>query len=199
MKKVLHIISSPRGEASFSIKLGNAVVEKLLARFPGSEVKSVNLLEGGVPHLEQTHLASFFTPADQRNADSLAAVKYSDEAIQDIIDADILVIGAPLYNFGVHSSLKAWIDQIIRAGITFSHSEKGAEGLIKGKKVYIAMSSGGIYSEGPWQSYDFVVPYLKHVLGFIGLTDITVFRVEGTNIPGTKETALEKGIESVVI
>ena len=199
MKKVLHIISSPRGEASFSIKLGNAVVEKLLARFPGSEVKSVNLLEGGVPHLEQTHLASFFTPADQRDADSLAAVKYSDEAIQDIIDADILVIGAPLYNFGVHSSLKAWIDQIIRAGITFSHSEKGAEGLIKGKKVYIAMSSGGIYSEGPWQSYDFVVPYLKHVLGFIGLTDITVFRVEGTNIPGTKETALEKGIESVVI
>ena len=199
MKKVLHIISSPRGEASFSIKLGNAVVEKLLARFPGSTVKSINLVDRQVPHLEQTHLASFYTPADQRNADSLAAVKYSDEAIQDIIDADILVIGAPLYNFGVHSSLKAWIDQIIRAGITFSHSEKGAEGLIKGKKVYIAMSSGGIYSEGPWQSYDFVVPYLKHVLGFIGLTDITVFRVEGTNIPGTKETALEKGIESVVI
>ena len=113
------------------------------------------------------------------------------------MDADIIVIGAPLYNFSIHSSLKAWIDHIVRAGITFKYDENGANGLVTGKKVYVAFSSGGIYSEGPWKPFDFVEPYLKHILGFIGLTDITIFRVEGTNIPVVQDTALEKGISSI--
>ena len=197
MKKILHIISSPRGEASLSIKLGNAVIEKIKTEYPGSTVKETDLVTLHFPHLEEAHLTSFFTPVENRTPANIEAARHSDEAIQEIEDADIVVIGAPLYNFSIHSSLKAWIDHIVRAGITFKYDESGPEGLLKGKKVYIALSSGGIYSEGPWKPFDFVEPYLKHILSFIGLSDITIFRVEGSSIPGVQDTALEKGISSI--
>jgi FMN-dependent NADH-azoreductase len=197
MKRILHIISSPRGEASLSIKLGNAIIEKIKAEYPGSTVKESNLITQQFPHLEEAHLTSFFTPAESRTPANIEAIKHSDEAIQEIRDADIVVIGAPLYNFGIHSSLKAWIDHIVRAGITFKYDENGPEGLLKGKKAYIALASGGVYSDGPMQSFDFVEPYLKHILSFIGLADISVFRVEGSAIPGMQDTALEKGISSI--
>ena len=197
MKKILHIISSPRGEASLSIKLGNAIIEKVKAEYPASTVTERNLVMQHFPQLEEAHITSFYTPAENRTPANIEAARHSDEAIQELADADIIVIGAPLYNFSIHSSLKAWIDHIVRAGVTFKINENGAEGLIQGKKVYIAVSSGGIYSEGPWQPFDFAEPYLKHILSFIGLKDITTFRVEGSNIPGVKETALEKGISSI--
>jgi len=197
MKKILHIISSPRGEASMSIKLGYAIIEKIKTEYPGSTVKENNLVEKHFPHLEEAHLTSFFTPAESRTPEDMAAVKHSDDAINEIRDADIIVIGAPLYNFSIHSTLKAWLDHVVRAGVTFKYDENGPEGLIKGKKVYIALASGGIYSEGPMKPFDFAEPYLKHMLSFIGLTDISVFRVEGSAIPGIKDTALEKGISSI--
>ncbi|HWK02149.1 MAG TPA: NAD(P)H-dependent oxidoreductase [Puia sp.] len=199
MKKILHVISSPRNGASFSIKLGNAIIDKIKAANPGSTVKESNLVTTQFPHLEEAHLTSFFTPPESRTPASIEAVRHSDEAIRDIQEADILVIGAPLYNFSIHSSLKAWIDHIVRKGVTFNYDANGAQGLIKGKKVYIAMSSGGVYSEGPMQPYDFVVPYLKWMLGFLGLTDLTVFRIEGTNIPVIQDTAVEKGLSSIVL
>jgi FMN-dependent NADH-azoreductase len=199
MKKILHVISSPRNGASFSIQLGNAIVEKIRAEHPGSTVKELNLVKDHFPHLEEAHLVSFFTPAESRTPEDQEAVRHSDEAIREIMEADILVIGAPLYNFSIHSSLKAWLDHIVRAGITFSYGAGGAEGLVKGKKVYVAMASGAVYSEGPMQAHDFVAPYLKWILGFIGMTDITVLRIEGTAIPGVKDTALEKGLKSIVL
>jgi len=113
------------------------------------------------------------------------------------MDADILVIGTPLYNFGIPSTLKSWIDQIARAGVTFSYANGKPEGLVKNKKVYLAISSGGVYSQGPMMEFDFTEPYLRKVLGFIGLTDIAVFRVEGINIPGRKEAALTEAIGRV--
>ncbi|MDB4901308.1 MAG: azoR [Mucilaginibacter sp.] len=197
MKKILHIISSPRGEASFSIKLGNAVIKKIQAAYPGSTVKESNLVEKRFPHLEEAHITSFFTPAENRTPENRAALRHSDEAIQEILDANIIVIGAPMYNFTIHSTLKAWLDHIVRAGVTFKHDKNGAEGLIKGKKIYIAETTGGIYSEGPMQTHDYIAPYLKKVLGLIGMTDVTIFRVEGTAIPGIQDTALEKGINSI--
>ncbi len=142
-------------------------------------------------------MRSFFTPAEQLTAEDQDAIRYSDAAIGQLMAADIIVIGAPLYNFGIHSALKAWIDHVARAGKTFSYSEQGAEGLVKGKKVYVAMSSGAVYSEGFYQAYDFVSTYLKAVLGFLGMTDLKLFRVEGVNIPGLKEQALDKAIESI--
>ncbi|SHM80755.1 FMN-dependent NADH-azoreductase [Mucilaginibacter sp. OK098] len=197
MKKILHIISSPRGEASLSIKLGNAIIEKIKAEHPGSTLKEINLVTQPFPHLEEAHLASFFTPAENWTSENIAAIKYSEDAIQEILDTDIIVIGAPLYNFSIPSNLKAWIDHIVRKGITFKYDENGAEGLIKGKKVYIALSSGGIYSDGPMQPFDYAEPYLKFILTFIGLTDISVFRAEGSSIPGMQDAALEKGISSI--
>lgn len=197
--KILHLISSPRGEASFSIKLGNALVEKLQAANAGSTVKVHNLIKTPFPHLEEAHLNSFFTPVESRTPEMLEAVKHSDDAIAELLDADTIVIGVPMYNFGIHSTLKAWIDHIARAGISFRYTENGPEGLIKNKKVYLAISTGGIYSEGPMKSFDFTEPYLRSVLGFLGMTDITAYRVEGVNMPQFKDNALEKGINSIEI
>ena len=199
MKKILHIISSPRGEASMSIKLGNKIIEKIKTEYPGSTVTEVNLVKNQFPHLEESHLAAFFTPVENRTNENKEAIKHSDEAIRQINDADILVIDAPMYNFTIHSALKAWLDHIVRAGVTFKVGENGPEGLIKGKKVYVALTSGGIYTSGPMLPFDFITPYVKMILGFIGLTDITIFRIEGTNVPGVKDTAVEKGLESVVL
>ncbi len=197
MKKILHVISSPRGNDSFSIKLGNAIVEKIQNTYPGSTVKENNVVDLKFPHLEERHLTSFFTPPEQRTESQKIALEHSDAAIAELMDADIIVIGSPMYNYGIHSALKAWLDHVVRVGVTFKYSAEGLEGLVKDKKVYIAQSSGGVYSEGPMQSYDFATPYLKTVLGHIGLTDVTVFRAEGTSMPGIQDTALEKGINSI--
>jgi len=199
MKSILHLISSPRGDESFSIKLAHAIIEKLQDKYPDNSVEEQDLLESNVPHLNTAHLRSFFTPAEHMTPEDHDAIQYSDEAISQLMAADIIIIGAPLYNFGVPSTLKAWIDHIARAGKTFSYSAAGAEGLVKGKKVYIAMSAGAVYSEGDWQSYDFVSPYLRAMLGFLGMTDLEIIRVEGVNIPGLKEHALKKAIANINI
>lgn len=199
MKKILHIISSPRGENSVSIKLSNAIIEKIQATYPGATVTEKNLVTKQFPHLEESHLAAFFTPAEHRSPENQEAIRHSDEAIQEIMDADIIVIGVPFYNFGIPSTLKAWVDHIARAGVTFKYDETGPKGLIHDKKVYLAVSSGGIYSDGPMQGYDFAVPYLKSVFGFLGMTDVSVFRAEGVSVPVIQDDALEKGIKSILI
>jgi FMN-dependent NADH-azoreductase len=199
MKTILHLISSPRQESSFSIKLGRAIVAQLQDKYPDSVVNEVNLIQENFPHLDAAHLQSFYTPKESLTAADLEAIRYSDHAINQLFEADFIVIGAPLYNFSIHSALKAWIDHIARAGLTFRYSENGPEGLVKDKKVYIAMSAGGVYSEGPYQPYDFVAPYLKAVLGFMGMTDLTIYRAEGVNIPELKEHALDKAIDSIAL
>lgn len=195
--KILHLISSPRGAESFSIKLGNAIVAKLAAANPASAVKVRDLTSTPFPHLEEVHLQSFYTPAAAHTTEMATAIRHSDEAIAELMDADAIVIDAPLYNFSIPSTLKAWIDHIARAGKTFTYSEKGPEGLIKNKKVYVAIASGGIYSKGPMKSYDFVEPYLRSVLGFLGMTDLKVSRAEGLKMPGVMENALQKAVDSI--
>ena len=199
MKKILQIISSPRGEASYSIQLTRAITDRIIAAEPGSTVKTLDLVQKSFPHLEEAHITSFFTPVEKHTEKDKEAIRHSDAAIRDIMEADILVIGAPMYNFAIPSTLKAWIDHIVRKGVTFSYSEKGPEGLIKGKKVYVALATGGVYSEGPMKEHDYVTPYLRFMLGFIGLTDISFVRVEGTVYPDKKDTALEKAIASVAV
>lgn len=199
MQKILHIISSPRGEESFSIKLGNAIVEKIKSTYPGSTVKVNDLVKNQFPHLEEAQIASFFTPPQHRTPENIEAIRNSDKAISEIMEADILVIGAAFYNFSIHSTLKAWIDHISRAGVTFRFTETGYEGLVHGKKIYIALASGGIYSDGAMKPYDFCSTYLRAIFGFLGMTDLTVFRVEGTAIPGIQDSALENAISSIAV
>ena len=197
MKKILHIISSPRGDESFSIKLGKEVLKQLTDIYPGSTVAEVDLLERNVPYLTSGHIRTFFTPTEHLTVEDLETIKYSDAAIDQLMAADIIIIGAPLYNFSIAATLKSWIDHIARPGKTFRYNKEGAEGLVKNKKVYVIISSGAVYSEGKWQSYDFVTSYLKALLGFIGMTDVTFFRAEGLNISGLKDHALEKAIQDI--
>ncbi len=197
MKKILNITSSVKGDDSFSIRLSNAVLEKITSIYPDSNIHTVDLTKNPFPHLEEAVFTSFYTPQEKRTDEHKEAVLHSDEAIKELMEADILVIGVPLYNFGIPSTLKAWIDHIARSGVTFRYTDGRPEGLVKNKRVYLAIASGGVYSEGPMKSYDFTEPYLRAVLGFIGLTDITTFRVEGTVVPGMKETALPKALSRV--
>ena len=195
---ILHVISSPR-PASFSIQLGRQIVEKLLAAHSGSTVRERDLAAHPLPHLEEAYLQSVYTPAEARTPAQQTALRHSDEAIQEVLDADVLVIGAPFYNFGIPATLKSWIDHLCRPGVTFRYAAAGAAGLITGKKVYIALASGGIYSEGPMAGYDFVEPYLRATLGFLGMTNMDVVRVEGTALPDLAATALPKAIASIAV
>jgi FMN-dependent NADH-azoreductase len=197
MKKILNIVSSAKGDMSFSNKLSHAIVDKLLTVYPGSKVQTRDLATEPLPHLQGHQIAAFFTPADLRTEDHKEAIRNSEEAVQELMAADIVVIGVPLYNFGVPSVLKAWVDHIARAGVTFSYADGSPKGLVINKKVYLAIASGGIYSEGPMQPLDFAEPFLRSSLGFLGMKDITTFRVEGTNIPQFSESALPKAVGQV--
>jgi len=199
VKKILHIISSPKGEQSFSNRLGNAVIAKIQEENPGSTVEVNDLTKNPYPHLEEATLAAFYTPATAHTAENKAAIKNSDAAIAQIMDADVLVIDAPMWNFSIPSVLKAWIDHIARAGVTFKYGDAGPEGLVKNKMVYVAMASGAVYSTGPMAALDFSSPYLKGILGFLGMTDLKVFRVEGSSFPGQADHAMQAGIDSIVL
>lgn len=199
MKRILHLISSVQGNQSNSLKLGNAIIEKIQNKYQDSEVEELNLVDIEIPHLNPAVLRTFFIPGDQLTTEEKESIRFSDEVVKQLMTSDIVVIGAPLYNFTIPSSLKAWIDHITRAGITFGYGENGPVGKVTGKKVYVAMSSGGIFSEGPGKANDFVAPYLQSFLGFLGMTDLTVFRAEGLKVPGVKENAMEKAIESIMI
>ncbi len=174
--------------------------KKIQEKYPDSAVEELNLVETEIPHLSPAVLNNFFIPADQLTDEQKESISLSDNLIKQLLTADIIVIGAPLINFTIHSSLKAWIDHITRRNITFGYDAAGfPAGMVTGKKIYVAMSSGGIYSDGPGKSNDFVAPYLKAFLGFLGMTDQTVFRAEGLHIPGVKEHAFEKAVQSINI
>jgi FMN-dependent NADH-azoreductase len=197
--QILQIISSARGAASYSTRLSQGIIDKLTAAYPGSTVVVRNVASQPFPHLEEAHLQAYFTPAEGRSPEQQAAVRHSDEAIAQVMAADVLVIGVPFYNFTIASPLKSWLDHLTRANITFRYTPAGPEGLITGKKVYLAVASGGIYSEGPQQAADFAVPYLRWMLGFLGMRDVTVARAEGVKLPEYEPTALQKGLDGVTV
>jgi FMN-dependent NADH-azoreductase len=199
MKNILLIQSSPRGHTSFSRKLSLAIVEKLKAKNPGATIKTRDLTTHPIPHLEEAHLAAFFAPPEKHSDADKKAIRHSEEVIAEIMNADAIVIGVPMYNFGIPSALKSWVDHLARAGHTFRYGANGPEGLVKGKKLYLAVTTGGIYSDGPMKAYDFTEPYLKAVLGFLGMTDVTTYRAEGIAIPGVQDTALEKAVQAIAV
>ncbi|TDO20801.1 FMN-dependent NADH-azoreductase [Pedobacter duraquae] len=197
MSRILNIISSPRGAASNSIKLADAIIDRLKEQDPAAFVQVHDLTNKPFPHLEEAHLNAFFTPVENHTDSDKEAIKHSNDAIKEIMDADVLVIGAPMYNFGISSVLKSWFDHIARAGITFKYTAEGPVGLLTGKKAYVAVTTGGVYSSGPATGFDFVTPYIKTMLGFIGITDVTIVRAEGFAVAELQQTALDKGIDSI--
>lgn len=199
MKKIIHITSSTKGADSFSTQLGKAIIEKILLQHPGSSVITHDLITDPAPYVSIGEVAAFYVPEDQHTEEMIRSAAYSKAAVRELLDSDILVISAPLINLSVPAQLKSWLDHITRSGQTFRYSEAGPEGLVKGKKVFLALSGGAVYTEGPMKEYDYLTPYLKGMLGFLGMTDSTAYWAEGTSIPGLKETALERAIQSIVI
>jgi FMN-dependent NADH-azoreductase len=179
MTAILHVSSSVRSTGSISRQLSNEFVAKLKAGNAGSTVVERDLTAQPVPHLSEQMMGAYFTPAENRSAEQNSIVKLSDNLVAELLAADVIVIGAPMYNFSVSSTLKAWIDHIARAGLTFKYTDTGPVGLVSGKKVVIFTSRGGVYSHGPAKPLDFQETYLRAVLGFIGITDITFVHSEG--------------------
>ena len=182
--KVLQINSSVRGKASHSTRLANRIVQRL--RDADSDVTLTVRDLGLKPHpvLDEEALGALFTPASQRTPEQSARAELDDALIAEIKSADVVVLGVPMYNFGVPASLKNWIDAIAKAGVTFRYTEKGPEGLLKGKKVYVALTRGGKYRNTPADSQ---VPYLKTVFSFLGLTDVAFVYAEGLNMGADAE------------
>lgn len=196
MKNILLILSSPRGEQSYSSRVARGLVEKLQAEHPGAAVKTLDLSVAPPPLLDGAQLHAFFTPEPDRTDEQREALARSDAYVADLFFADTLVIASGMINFGVPSTLKAWIDQIVRAGVTFRYGESGPEGLVTGKKAYLVLASGGVYSSGPMESFDHLSPYLISTLGFVGISDVETIRVEGTAFgPEATESALRAAEE----
>jgi FMN-dependent NADH-azoreductase len=164
---ILQINSSLRGNQSESTRVTNAIVAKLAAANPGATVTVRDLGANPHPVLDEAALGALFTPADQRTPEQAARVALDDALIAEAQAADVIVLGAPMYNFGMPIQLKAWFDAIARAGVTFRYTENGPEGLLKGKKVYVATARGGIYPVDA----DPQVPHIRMLLNFLGLTD----------------------------
>lgn len=185
-KNVLHIDSSALGQYSVSRELTGAIVADLAKTLPNLTVTHVDLDQNPIPHLS----GAVLTKAD---TDGAAA---SEATLQQFLDADIVVIGAPMYNFGIPSTLKAWIDRILVAGRTFKYSAAGPEGLVTGKKVIIASSRGSAFGDN--NPIDFQENYLKQVFSFIGVTDVQFIRAEGIAYsPEHRVEALAKAHASI--
>ena len=176
---ILYVTSSPRGSASYSNRVGQNVLDELLTRSPGATVTVRDLARNPLPHIGDDFVAATRSPNGPQTDEQRALLAQSDALVDELFAAEVIVIAAPMINFTIPTNLKAWIDFVARAGRTFRYSEKGPQGLVTGKQVIVVAARGGIYS-GAGNALDFQVPYLKGVLGFIGLTDVEVLEVEGT-------------------
>ena len=175
---ILQINASARQGAN-STRVADSIVARLQSANPEARVVLRDLARNPHPILDESALGALFTPADQRTPDQAARVELDDRLIAEVQAADVIVLGVPMYNLGVPVQLKSWIDAIARAGVTFRYTEKGPEGLLKGKKVYVGLARGGRYRDTP---FDTQVPYLKTVLGFLGMTDVHFVYAEGLNM-----------------
>jgi FMN-dependent NADH-azoreductase len=178
MSTILHLNTSIRSNGSHSRTLSGEFLAKLATKGKDTVIER-DLAGKPLPHLDEATMGAFFTPADKRSSEQNQALQLSDALVAEVQAADIIVIGAPMYNFSISSGFKAWIDHVARAGITFKYTEKGPVGQLQGKKVYIFTARGGVYSHGPAVGMDFHETYLRAVLGFLGLTDITFIHTEG--------------------
>ncbi|MGI2905775.1 FMN-dependent NADH-azoreductase [Tolypothrix sp. VBCCA 56010] len=180
MAHILHIDSSPRGDRSFSRKFSYEFITSWKTAHPDDTVTYRDLGHNPVPHVDESWIAAAFSPPQTRSPELNQAIKISDELVDEFLAADRYVFGVPMYNFNIPSTLKAYIDQIVRIGRTFLVSQEGAfQGLVSGKKMLIVTARGGSFTQGtPTAAYDFQEPYLKAIFGFIGITDISLIHVE---------------------
>jgi FMN-dependent NADH-azoreductase len=181
MTTLLQIDSSPMGERSISRKLTEKFADSWHKSHPGGKVIVRDLCALDLPVVNGSWIGAVYTPAEARTPEQTKALALSDSLVADLQEADEYVLGVPMHNFSVPSSLKLWIDQIARVGKTFAYSETGPKGLLTDKKVTLLLASGGVYETGsPMASFDFVAPYLRAVFGFLGVSDVTIIAAGGT-------------------
>jgi FMN-dependent NADH-azoreductase len=196
MTNILYLKTSPRGDASYSSRVGTHALDELRKAHPGASVIERDLAGEQPGHIDASYLAALGTPEDKREEADRARIAHADTLIDELLAADTVVISVAMINFAIPSTLKAWIDQVARAGRTFRYVDGKPEGLATGKRVILVQAHGGQYCNTPAQSIDFVTPYLLHMLGFMGMTDVEVIHVEGTIFgEETAEKAVVAGIE----
>jgi len=174
--------------------------ERVGARFPDATIIRRDLSKHKIPHMDYSTLKAISSKDPAEVLANEESARLSDQLTNELLASDLLVISTPMWNFGIPSLLKAWIDLVVRPGQTFNYAENGVVGLAKNKKAILVLASGGVFSEGPWKPWDFVEPYLRAVLGFIGIQDVQTVRVEGTNIPALAANAVpnaEKAAETL--
>jgi len=189
-KTLLRIDTSARRSGSISRELTDAIATRL-----APETIITRDLADALPQIDETWVGANFTPADQRTDQQRETLALSDTLISELRASDTIIIGVPVYNFGVPTALKAWIDLIARAGETFQYAENGPQGLLENKKVYIAMASGGVPVGSPM---DYATTYLKQVLNFVGLTDIEIIAADGMAVdPENTMKAANEAVASI--
>lgn len=192
MSRVLIIESSARQQDSVSRQLTQQFIGQWQAAHPADQMTIRDLAKDPVPHLDATLLGGWMKPAEQRTADEQAALERSNLLTDELVAADVLVLAAPMYNFAIPSTLKAWLDHVLRAGVTFKYGETGPQGMLVGRRAIVLTARGGIYAGS---SLDHQEPYLRQVLAFIGIHDVTFVNAEGLNMGGD---FLEKGMNQAV-
>ena len=193
MSSILYVKSSILGEHSASSAVVDALHAHWVQKHAGTSHVVRDLGASALPHLDMATLGAMRSESAETQAGAVAGQK----VLQELLNADTLVLAAPMYNFGIPSALKAWLDHVIHPGKTFQYGATGPEGLLKGKKAVLVLSTGGAYTEGPAKSMDFVEPYLRAVLGFIGITDVTVVRAEAQAMGEAGVASKAKAIASV--
>ena len=188
MSSILLVTSSPRGAASHSTRVATELAARLRKANPSSTLVVRDLAANPLPHIDPDYSTGIYTPAEARTQRQAEVVAVSDAALDELFAADTVILATGFINFGISSTLKSWIDHISRSGKSFAYGENGPKGLVTGKKVYVVLASGGIYSEGAAVQMDHAIPYLRSVLGFMGMTDVEVIRVEGVGM-GPEATA----------
>ncbi|MEB3229870.1 MAG: FMN-dependent NADH-azoreductase [Leptolyngbyaceae bacterium] len=173
MAHILHIDASPRGDRSVSRTLAKEFIESWKIAHPEDTFTYRDLGHHPVPFITEEWIAAAFTPPDQHTPEMADAIRLSNELVDEFLGVDRYVFSIPMYNFAIPASFKAYVDQILRAGRTFAVDENGYHGLVTGKKAVLILAQGGTYPEGsPASGYDMQTPYLKLILGFMGITDL---------------------------
>ena len=189
MNNILHIDASGRGKPSVSRQLSNEIVQKISSDQTNVTYRDVSQ---GLSFVDETMIGAYYTHKAERSQEQHQAIALSDTIVEELMDADTVVIGMPIYNFSMPAGFKTWSDLAARVGETFTYTENGPVGLLKGKKAYVAVASGGttVGSE-----IDFLTPWLRHFLGFIGISDVEIVQAEAINRNGDK--AVEEARESI--
>ncbi|HIQ43255.1 MAG TPA: FMN-dependent NADH-azoreductase [Pseudomonas oleovorans] len=179
MSRILVIESSARQQGSVSRELTQQFIGNWQAAHPADQIQVRDLAVDPVPHLDATLLGGWMTPSEQQSEAEKVALARSNLLTDEVLAADVLVLAAPMYNFAIPSTLKAWLDHVLRAGVTFKYTETGPQGLLTGKRAFVLTARGGIYAGS---ALDHQEPYLRQALAFIGIHDVQFIHAEGLNL-----------------